>query len=525
MEIIMKKILSFIIIFFCVVFGYAQDDITVLSLNDFHGQVEPNKDMVGAAKIASFIDDYKKTHPNLVVVAAGDNYQGTGISNISHGDVVNDFFDYIGVKYSAVGNHDFDYGQKWFKHWYEKNGIRFLAANISYKDDSLFDYFYRKYTSQDSLAYIKPFGYETLPSGKTIYFIGLATLETPESTAEKNISNLKFTDPVTSTNKWVKYINNYNRHNIPKPDTIVLLTHIPTDQQNSEVFFTKRADLGDESEIYAVVNGVDGISAVLTGHSHKFVNGIKNGVVVEQGESQGKDISVLHYDCHTSDVCKVTPEVINLAQATKNLEPNKDVNNILAKYNDSVKAELDKVITNAPRELSDEAQDGYYNIPLTYTLANIIKGQTASDLALVNSHGVRRSLPQGDITYGMIYETMPFDNMVVTLDIKGTDLLKLIEHSIQPLGDKQVGVLAGLKVSLDSAGNINDVLIDGKPLNEKQTYKLATIDFLTTGGDGFVFDNIKNYKDSNITIRDMIADYWSKNSADIAQGWQNIVVE
>ncbi|XSZ47513.1 5'-nucleotidase C-terminal domain-containing protein [Francisella noatunensis] len=172
----------------------------------------------------------------------------------------------------------------------------------------------------------------------------------------------------------------------------------------------------------------------MTGHSHKFVNGIKNGVVVEQGESQGKDISVLHYDCHTSDVCKVTPEVINLAQATKNLEPNKDVNNILAKYNDSVKAELDKVITNAPRELSDEAQDGYYNIPLTYTLANIIKGQTASDLALVNSHGVRRSLPQGDITYGMIYETMPFDNMVVTLDIKGSDLLKLIEHRRQPLG-------------------------------------------------------------------------------------------
>ncbi|WP_224728147.1 hypothetical protein [Francisella sp. SYW-2] len=88
----MRRYLSFILIFFSIVFVYAQDDITVLSLNDFHGQVEPNKDMVGAAKIASFIDNYKKTHPNLVVVAAGDNYQGTGISNISHGDVVNDFF-------------------------------------------------------------------------------------------------------------------------------------------------------------------------------------------------------------------------------------------------------------------------------------------------------------------------------------------------------------------------------------------------------------------------------------------------
>jgi 2',3'-cyclic-nucleotide 2'-phosphodiesterase (5'-nucleotidase family) len=53
--------------------------------------------MVGAAKIASFINGYRKTHPDLVVVAAGDNYQGTAISNISHGAVVNDFFDYIGL--------------------------------------------------------------------------------------------------------------------------------------------------------------------------------------------------------------------------------------------------------------------------------------------------------------------------------------------------------------------------------------------------------------------------------------------
>ncbi|WP_395167721.1 bifunctional metallophosphatase/5'-nucleotidase [Francisella salimarina] len=521
----MRRYLSFILIFFSIVFVYAQDDITVLSLNDFHGQVEPNKDMVGAAKIASFIDNYKKTHPNLVVVAAGDNYQGTGISNISHGDVVNDFFDYIGVKYSAVGNHDFDYGQKWFKHWYDKNGIRFLAANISYKDDSLFDYFYRKYTEQNSLDYIKPFGYETLPSGKTIYFIGLATLETADTTAEKNVSNLKFMNPVTSANKWVKYINNYNKHKLPKPDTIVLLTHIPTDQQNSEIFFAKRADLGDESEIYAVVNGVDDISAVLTGHSHKFVNGLKNGVVVEQGESQGKDISVLHYDCHTSDVCKVTPEVINLAQATKNLKPNREVSNIIAKYNNSVKSELDKIITKAPADMSDEAQDGYYNIPLTYTLADIIKNQTGSDLALVNSHGIRRSLPQGNITYGMIYEAMPFDNMVVTMDIKGSDLFKLIEHSLQPLGDKQVGVFAGLNITLDKSNKIKRILIDNQPLDENNTYKLATIDFLTTGGDGFIFDNVKNYKDTNITIRDMVTEYWSNNNADIKQGWQNITVQ
>ncbi|GAB4225954.1 MAG: 5'-nucleotidase C-terminal domain-containing protein [Francisella sp.] len=521
----MQKIFSLVIIVFSVIYGYAQDDITVLSLNDFHGQVEPNKDMVGAAKIASFIDNYKKTHPNLVVVSAGDNYQGTAISNISHGEVVNEFFNYIGVKYSAVGNHEFDYGQQWFEKWYEKDGIRYLAANIGYKDDSLFGYLYRKLMGIDSLNYIKPFGYQTLPNGKTIYFIGLATLETTTTTAEKNISNLKFTNPVISANNWVNYIKDYKEHNLPKPDAIVLLTHIPTKQKNSEIFADKREDLGNESEIDAVVYGVKGISAVLTGHSHLLVNGTKNGVAIVQGASQGKDISVLHYDCHTSNVCKVKQEVINLAQATQNLKPNKKVNNIIAKYNNSIKDELEKVITNASTDLSNASQDGIYNIPLTYTLANIIKNQTNSDVALLNSHGIRRSLPKGSINYGMIYETMPFDNMVVTLDIKGSDLLKLIKHSLQPLGDKQVGVFAGLKVTLDNKHNIKSILIDGKPFNKDKIYKLATVDFLITGGDGFIFDNIKHYKDINVPLREMIVDYWSKHNADIDKGWQNIIVK
>ncbi|AXA34090.1 bifunctional metallophosphatase/5'-nucleotidase [Francisella adeliensis] len=505
--------------------GFAEDDITVLSLNDFHGQVEPHKDMVGAAKIATFVKDYRKTHPNLVVVAAGDNYQGTAISNISHGDVVNDFFDYIGVKYSAVGNHDFDYGQKWFKHWYKASDVRFLAANISYVNDSLTGYVKRLFSGDNSLDYIKPFGYETFENGKTIYFVGLSTLETPKTTAEKHISNLHFTNPVYAANKWIRYIHNYREHNLPKPDTIVLLTHIPTEQVDNNILYKKNSALGNQSEIYAVVNGVKGITAVLTGHSHEFVNGFKNNIAVEQGESQGKDISVLHYDCHTTDVCKVTPEVINLAKVTKDLADDKEVNAIIEKYNSSVKDELEKVITTAPKPLSDKTQDGHYNVPLTYTLANIMKVDTHSDVALLNTHGVRRSLPSGNISYSMIYEVMPFDNMVVTMDIKGSNLLDLVKHSLQFIGDEQSGIFAGVKIALNKDSSIKSTTINNKPLDKNKYYKLATIDFLVSGGDGFIFKGFKNYKDTSIPVREVIVSYWQGKTAHIAKGWQNVAFE
>ncbi|QIV96264.1 2',3'-cyclic-nucleotide 2'-phosphodiesterase/3'-nucleotidase [Allofrancisella inopinata] len=522
----MKRFLLSIFLPLFVLCAYAYDDMTVLSLNDFHGQVEPNKNMVGAAKIASFIKSYKKDHPNLVVVSAGDNYQGTAISNISHGAVVNAFFDYIGLKYSAVGNHDFDYGQRWFRNWYNDSGVRYLSANIDYNSSSILSYFRDLYNGDVSLDYIKPFGYHTFTNGKTVYFIGLSTLETPETTAKKNVSNLEFTNPVISANQWVSFIKDYKKNNLPKPDTIVLLTHIPSQQKGKDIYSSKRHDLNEQSEIYSVTKNVAGISAVLSGHSHMLVSGYLNNVAVVQGASQGKNISVLHYDCHTTaNECKVTPEVINLSKATKNLPSDKGIKKILDSYTTTIKGELEKVITKAPSSLSNQAQDGYYNIPLTYTLADIIKTATVSNVALLNSHGIRRSLPSGDITYSMLYEMLPFDNTIVTLNIRGDDLLELIKHSLSPKEGEQLGVFAGINIDLDKAGNISKVLVGDQPLDLDRVYKIATIDFLITGGDGFVFKGVKNYKDSSVPARDLIIKYWSSHPAEITKGWQNINVK
>ena len=522
----MKKTVKIVILCLLSFQLYAYDDMTILSLNDFHGQVEPNKDMVGAAKIASFITEYRKTHSNLTVVSAGDNYQGTALSNISHGAVVNDSFDYIGLKYSAVGNHDFDYGQQWFKSWYDNSKVRYLSANISYKNDSILYGFKNWFNSNRILNYIQPYSYQTFDNGKTVYFIGLSTLETPDTTAEKNISNLNFNNPITSANKWVDYINNYKRNDLPKPDAIVLLTHIPTEQENSIVGYPNKIEsLDNQSEIESVTTSVKGVSGVFSGHSHQYVSGTLNNTAVVQGGSQGKDISVLHYDCHTTSECVVTPEVINLAKATKDLPADKNVTKIIAKYKKSIKDKLNKVVSKAIQPLSNKPQDGSYNVPLTYTLANIIKNTTSSNVALLNTHGTRRSLPKGDITYGMIYEVMPFDDMIITLDIYGKNLLALIKHSLSQKEGGQLGVFAGVKVAVDKKGGIKQVLIDNKPLNLDDTYKVVTIDFLVTGGDGFVFNDIKNYKDTGIPVREVIVDYWGKHPTNIAQGWQNIEVQ
>ena len=525
-----KKMSTIVLLFICFVSANAlnQDDITVLSLNDFHGQMLPHNDMVGAAKIATFIKHYRNNHPNLVVVAAGDNYQGTAISNLSHGKVVNEFFDEIGLEYSAIGNHDFDYGQIWLSNWQKESGVRFLAANIKQEKQGFVSWLYSVLGEDQYEPYnvAKPFGYKTFDNGKTIYFIGLYTLETPETTAEKHISNLKFTNPATAANKWVNYINHYKEHGIPKADSIVLLTHIPTIQKHDGLVFysDERSELGNKTEIKYVAKNVGGVSALFSGHSHQYVNGYVDDLAVVQGASQGKDISILHYDCNTTSVCVVTPEVVNLSVVTQGLQDDKEVTSIINKHYESMKSKLNQVISVAPEELSNEPQDGKYNIPLSYTIADIMKKDTHSDIALQNTHGIRKSLPQGDITYSMLYEAMPFDNMINTLQIKGSDLLKLIKHSVVTKEGDQIGVFAGAKIMINGDDKVVGVMINGVPLDNNKYYKMATIDFLITGGDGFDFTNMKDYKDTGIPVRDVVKDYWEKNDANILPNWQNVKV-
>ena len=89
----------------------------------------------------------------------------------------------------------------------------------------------------------------------------------------------------------------------------------------------------------------------------------------------------------------------------------------------------------------------------------------------------------------------------------------------------QLGVFAGAEISVDGNGRIKQVLINNEPLNLGKTYRIATIDFLITGGDGFIFKDIKNYKDSSVPVREFIVNYWSTHPVSIAKGWQDIKIE
>lgn len=124
------------------------------------------------------------------------------------------------------------------------------------------------------------------------------------------------------------------------------------------------------------------------------------------------------------------------------------------------------------------------------------------DIAIVNMGGMRCTWQAGPITRGCVFELMPFDNRLVVLTLKGTDVLALCE-SFARYGGQGV---AGMRVKIID-GRVADVQIGGKALNTKALYTVATSDYLAGGADHMdALTRYVDYWNSDLIIRDLYVD-------------------
>lgn len=121
------------------------------------------------------------------------------------------------------------------------------------------------------------------------------------------------------------------------------------------------------------------------------------------------------------------------------------------------------------------------------------------DIAIVNMGGMRCEWPAGPITKGNVFELMPFDNQLVVLTLKGSDVIELCE-SFARYGGQGV---AGMRVKTID-GHLADVQVGGKPVNPVADYTVATSDYLSGGTDHMdALTHYVAYWNSELKIRDL----------------------
>jgi 2',3'-cyclic-nucleotide 2'-phosphodiesterase (5'-nucleotidase family) len=112
------------------------------------------------------------------------------------------------------------------------------------------------------------------------------------------------------------------------------------------------------------------------------------------------------------------------------------------------------------------------------------------DFALINKGGIRRDLPKGDITEGQIITTLPFNNRIVVMDIKGKDIRAAFDVMATVGGN---GVSRQIEATFVPGTDAHavEILLNGKSLEDNKTYRVATIDYMANGGDYMV--TLKNH--------------------------------
>lgn len=466
--------------------------LQILSFNDFHGSLaEASKDL-GWAKMVATVNAQRAENPNTIVVSAGDNFQGTAMSNLTKGEPVNEMMKQMGVVASAVGNHEFDWGTDNFEKWATDGGYVFLASNIYDK------------TTGKPVSWAEPYKVVTV-DGVKVALIGIATPETLTKTKAEHVKNLEFKDAAVSAQTWIDYLE-AGKAEEGKPDVIIAVTHLGSEQASNGTDTTSPVTGTDVENLCKNTKGLDG---VITGHSHMSVAGYINDVPVVQANKQGRALGELTITLNEDNTVKsVVPAVLDYSATKADLTADEAAVKAYDKWNKDLAPILDEKLGVAKGTLS---HDNFTNVSvLGKWVCEAMAEATDSLISFQNGGGLRTEIPAGDITYGLMYTVMPFDNTLVTMDLKGSDILKAVEHGID-LPTAGYGSFSGLVVEYDPALTYGSkvtkiTLADGSPLDLDKTYKVVTNDFMVTGGDGYDFSGATNVVDTFIPIRDMLID-------------------
>lgn len=218
--------------------------------------------------------------------------------------------------------------------------------------------------------------------------------------------------------------------------------------------------------------------------------------------------------------CKTTALQMANVQPQKNISINNELKNdeefakFITPYKTKLDKEMNQKISYTAVDLTKQGDNSNLgNLLADYTFdgANIWAKANLNknvDAALINIGGIRTTIGKGDITLKNIFEVMPFENEVIIVKMKGSDLQGLYDYYAKNKVNNPVSHLY-IETNNDI---LTKTLIDGKEVNPTQDYYIATSDYLALGGDNMKFFMKGESIPTGIKLRELFIEYFKKNA-------------
>ncbi len=462
----------------------------IFHTNDTHARVSDKAgSRIGFAKMKALIDaERKKPNQGVLVFDAGDTLHGTSFATLSKGESIMDILNIIPYDAMAPGNHDFNYGYKRLLELARKAKFPLLSANV---------------LKEGSNRTVLPQYKIIKKNGVRFGVFGLSTPETAYKTHPKNVKGLVFQNPIEAAKRVVAVLEKKG------VDVIIGVGHIGIDKE-TEITSEKIAEAVPQIDLF------------VDGHSHSALptgKKINKTLIVQTGEylkNLGKVVLVYAPDGSITIEAGLIP-----ADTTEQVEKNASIETLVTKIVEKNKALLNKVIGTTAVLLHGEravVRAGESNLGNLITQA--MQRKSSADVVLTNGGGIRASIAIGDITKGSVNAVLPFGNNLVVLEVTGAQLKQALENGIRtyPSPAGAFPHIAGMRVVFGKNNKVKSMTLnDGRPIEEKKTYVLATNDFIAAGGDGYaMFENARKlgeYENLDEILIDEIANYGTEGNA------------
>lgn len=450
--------------------------ITILHTNNFYmyllGSTDrtTKKPIGGSARIATIVKEERAYNPNTLLVDAGNAIGGgPPIGAFFQGKSLVEVYNAIGYDVANIANHEFDWGTDVLKQ-------RMTEAKYSYVSANLID------TTTHS-TFAPPFDTKTFGFVK-IAFTGVESTELPLLTTPDSIRGIEVIDPV-------KAINNYNF--VDLANYTVALSHLYHDV--------------DVSYLAPNVKGVNLIIGALPFTLYPYPE-VVNGIPIVQTNGYGNSVGkvVLEFET-TANSVKLLDTKYELIPINDSVPEDPTIKALLEPYNTQLKAKMDEVIGETLVDL-ERGIPGKPNLGDFF--ADWMRNVAGTDMAILNGGIMRAPILKGPITVGTVYTVLPFDNLLVKLEITGKQVVEALETGWSPQ-------ISGIRIKINSknppGSRVVEVLVGGQPIDLNKVYTVVVSSFQAAGGDAYtVFKQAISSKwVTGRWMRDDLVDYIKAN--------------
>ncbi|EBV5828147.1 bifunctional UDP-sugar hydrolase/5'-nucleotidase [Salmonella enterica subsp. enterica serovar Carmel] len=501
--------------------------ITILHTNDHHGHFWRSEyGEYGLAAQKTLVDSIRKEVTqeggSVLLLSGGDINTGVPESDLQ--DAEPDFrgMNLIGYDAMAVGNHEFDnpltvlrQQEKWAK-------FPFLSANI-----------YQKSTGE---RLFKPWAIFTRQDIK-IAVIGLTTDDTAKIGNPEYFTDIEFRKPAEEANVVIQELNMNE-----KPDVIIATTHMghydDGDHGSNAPGDVEMARSLPAGSLAMIVGGHSQDPVCMASENKKQVNYVpgtpcapdkQNGIWIVQAHEWGKYVGRADFEFRNGEMKMVNYQLIpvNLKKKvtwdngkservlyTPEIAENPQMLSLLTPFQNKGKAQLEVKIGSVNGLLEgDRSKVRFVQTNMGRVILAAQIARTGADFGVMSGGGIRDSIEAGDITYKGVLKVQPFGNIVVYADMSGKEVVDYLTAVAQMKPDSGAYPQFANVSFVAKEGKLTDLKIKGEPVDPAKTYRMATLSFNATGGDGYPrIDNKPGYVNTGFIDAEVLKEFIQQNS-------------